>query len=134
MNKLSRVYVKTALCFLLLGMLTGLHMSSAKHLAAGSMHPPYIVAHTHLLMIGFFLLTSMGVALWKLPEAPAGSRYKEGVAWLAFALLVPGSIARFVLEIWLGYYPAEHGEPIPIAIFCVSCLQVGAVGLFIWNL
>ena len=44
------------------------------------------------------------------------------------------SIARFLLEIWLGYYPAAHGEPIPIAIFSVSCVQVGALTLFIWNL
>lgn len=134
MNKISRVYIKTALVFLLLGVFTGLHISSAKHLAAGSTHPPYIVAHTHLLMIGFFLLTGMGIALWKLPEAPAGSRYKEGIAWLVFLLLVPGSVARFLLEIWIGYYPAAHGEPIPIAIFAVSCLQVGALALFVWNL
>lgn len=134
MNKLSRVYIKTALLFLLMGVLTGLHISSAKYLAAGSTFPPYIVAHTHMLMIGFFLLTGMGVALWKLPDAPAGSRYREGIAWLVFFLLVPGSVLRYVFEIWLGYYPSDQLQPIPIAVFSVSCVQVGALCLFIWNL
>lgn len=134
MNKISRVYIKTALWFLLLGIFTGLHISSAKHLAAGSTHPPYVVAHTHILMIGFFLLTGMGIALWKLPEAPANSRYKESIAWLVLFLIVPSSIARYLLEIWIGYYPAGPGAPIPIAIFSVSCGQVTALSLFVWNL
>ncbi len=134
MPRISRVYLKTALAFLLLGVFTGLHISSAKHLAAGSTHPPYVVAHTHILMIGFFLMSAMGVALWKLPDAPANSRYRVGLAWAVYAMLVPSSIARFLLEIWLGYYPAAHGEPIPSAIFGVSCVQVLALTLFVWNL
>ena len=70
----ARYFLKTAIWFLVLGVLTGLHMSSAKHLDAGGMHWPYVVAHTHLILIGFFLMGTMGSAIWLLPSPPPGSR------------------------------------------------------------
>ena len=77
MPPLARRYLRTAIAFLVLGVLTGLHMSSARHLSAGGFHASYIVAHTHVVLIGFVVMAVMALCLWKLPAAKprvAGSR------------------------------------------------------------
>ncbi len=107
MPPLARLYLKTAFAFGILGVLTGMHMSSALHMQAGNMHRWYISAHTHVMLVGFALLAANSLALCLLPSAPANSRHRHAWDVLAYWLITLGTLVRFALESALGYFPEE---------------------------
>lgn len=132
MPALARRYLKTAILLGVLGILTGMHMSSAVHLGAGAMHRYYTSAHTHLMLVGFSLMVGMGVALWKLPEPRAGSRHRPLFDELAYWIIVAGTLVRFTLECWIGYLepePTWMHETITVA----SIAQGSGLILFLLN-
>lgn len=130
MPTLPRLFLRTGILFLVLGVLTGLHMSSALHLRAGVMHYHYGSAHTHVLLIGFLLSTLVGVALWKLPEAPGEStRAFERLAYFGITL---GTAARFLTEVVLGYFELEWMHALVFATSCVQALGILAACSAIW--
>lgn len=98
---LAARYFKAGLLYLALGVMTGLHMAMAHHFEMGQMHPYYIPAHTHVLLIGFLLMTLMGAAVWKLP--PATSAWSGRLSTLAYWGLSLGTLERYAAETWLGY-------------------------------
>jgi hypothetical protein len=108
MPPLARRFFKTAILFGILGILTGMHMSSAQHLGAGAMHRFYVSAHTHVMLVGFSLMVGLGVALWKLPQARAGSFHRPFLDGISYWLISAGTLVRFVMETWIGY---EDPEP-----------------------
>lgn len=133
MPPLARRFLKTSFLFGGLAILTGMHMGSALHLRAGEMHRYYLSAHTHLVLVGFFLMMWMALLLWKLPEAPAGSRYKPGLMPVVYWALTLSSIARFLGESALGYFAPEP-EWLHQAVFAASIVQGTSVIAFLVNL
>jgi len=107
MPPLARRFLKTAIAFGILGILTGMHMSSAEHLGAGDMHRFYITAHTHIMLIGFSLMVGMGIGLWKLPEAGKSRFHRPAFDVLAYWLVTLGTLTRFSFEVWIGYLDPE---------------------------
>lgn len=107
MPPLARLYLKTAFALGILGVLTGMHMSSAIHLNAGSMHRWYISAHTHIMLVGFALMASNSLALCLLPSPPEKSFNNPRWDVLAYWFITLGSLVRFVFESAIGYYPEE---------------------------
>lgn len=103
MPPLAARYLRTALAFLVLGVLTGLHMATAHHFGLGEMHPYYVPAHTHVLLIGFLLMALMGVALWKLPAPARASAARERLARACYWALTLGTLLRYTAETTLGY-------------------------------
>jgi len=122
MPPLARLYLKTSFAFGILGVATGMHMSSALHLHSGSMHRWYLSAHTHLLLVGFALLAADSLALCLLPAAPPGSRHRPGFDRLAYWIITLSTAGRFGLESALGYFASE---PVWMhqAIFAISTAQ-----------
>jgi heme/copper-type cytochrome/quinol oxidase subunit 1 len=133
MPPLARRFLKTAFLFGALGIMTGMHISSALHLQAGDTHRYYISAHTHLVLVGFVLMMCMAGLLWKLPPAPEGSRYKPGLMPVVYWLLVSCTLGRYLLESGIGYMEPEP-DWLHQLIFYVSCLQGLAVITFFVNL
>ncbi len=133
MPPLVRRYFKTSFFFGGLGIMTGMHMASALHLGAGSLHRYYHSAHTHMVLVGFFMMMWMGVLLWKLPAAPANSRYKPGLMTLVYWITTITTIVRYTLEAAIGYIQPEP-DSMHMAIFLVSMVQGVAVIAFLVNL
>ena len=104
MPPLARRYLKTAVAFTILSVLTGMHMSSAIHIGSGVMHRWYVSAHTHLVLVGGMALAVCGVALWKLPPAPRERPRLDGAL---YGLLVLSTLVRFAGECTLGYLAPE---------------------------
>ena len=126
MHPLARRCLRTSLVFLVLGVATGLHMSSAMHLGAGVMHSYYVPAHTHVLLVGFLLLALAGAALWRLPEREPR---REGWNELAYWCTTLGTACRYLGEVGLGYRSARW---ISIAVFAASCVQASGLLVFCW--
>ncbi|MFO1011534.1 MAG: hypothetical protein U1F29_15850 [Planctomycetota bacterium] len=132
MPAITRRYLKTSIVFLVFGMLVGLHIGAAEYAGWGTLRQPYIVAHTHLLLIGFLLMLIMGVAQWMFPKpAESDTRHKPERAVLAWWLLTIGVSARATGEFVSAYVSSRT---LGIAIFAAACLEVLAVIVFFVNL
>jgi uncharacterized membrane protein YidH (DUF202 family) len=128
MPPLVRRFIKTAFGFLIFGIAIGLHVSAAEYLGFGVERHGYIVAHTHMILIGFALMAIMGVALWMFPKPAEGdTRYKPERMVLVYWLVTFGAIARASCEILHEYF-AWNG--FGIGVFCASSIEAVAVLLF----
>jgi membrane associated rhomboid family serine protease len=68
MHSLVRRFLKTAIIFLVIGLLLGLWMMVERELG-GHVSGPYAVsAHTHAILVGFVMMMILGVALWLFPR------------------------------------------------------------------
>ena len=99
MHILVRLYLRTAFVFLALGLLTGLYLE-VQLTTGGTVSHGMIVAHVHLLLVGFMVMMIVGTALWLFPRSgrrePIGP-YHNLVAF-AYVLLTLGTLARAATE------------------------------------
>ena len=100
MDRVSVVFVRAALVWLLLGFGLGALMLSDAVLP-GHWHVWFAPTHGHMLFVGWFLQFAIGVGYWllprkRLPALPLG--YHEGRALLAIALLNGGLLLRVIAE------------------------------------
>jgi hypothetical protein len=125
---ISRRYLKASIVFLVFGLLLGLHIGAAEYAGWGTLRPPYIVAHTHVLLVGFLLMLIMGVAQWMFPRlAGSGPVADARAATVAWWMLVIGVVVRTTGEILSAYFLARA---IGYATFAAACLEVAGVVLF----
>ncbi len=99
MHIIVRLYLRTAFTFLILGLLTGLWLE-IQATTGGTVSHGMIVAHVHLLLVGFMVMMIVGTALWLFPRSgrrePIGP-YHNLVAF-AYVLLSAGTLVRAVTE------------------------------------
>jgi len=95
MPLISRVYVRTALVFLLAGLTMLLVATISGMPWAIILLPTYL----HLFTVGFMTFTIAGVALWMFPrhtkEMPRGS---EPLCWASYGFMTLGLVIRAVAE------------------------------------
>ncbi len=129
MLTLHRIFIKTALLYLLSGFLLGALLLLGK----GGWFVPtlpevYVTLHTHLIAVGFFLMLVMGVAYWMFPRLPGTTPQmaaRDPLAWVSYVLLNGGLLLRVVFEPML---PAPAARP---AMLISAIAQVGAVLFFL---
>ncbi len=99
MHIVVRLYLRTAFLFLILGLLTGLWLEF-QMTTGGTISHGMVVAHVHLLLVGFMVMMIVGTALWLFPRSgrrePIGP-YHNLVAF-AYVLLTVGTLARAATE------------------------------------
>ncbi|MBI4501733.1 MAG: hypothetical protein HY700_11290 [Gemmatimonadetes bacterium] len=100
MHTLVRRYIKTAIAFLVIGLLLGGWMIVERELGGGGVHPHLVSAHTHILLIGFVMFMILGVGQWIFPRPAAGdTRYRPLAAESAYWILLLTTSARSVAEV-----------------------------------
>jgi heme/copper-type cytochrome/quinol oxidase subunit 1 len=100
MTSLVRRFLKTGICFLLLGLLLGGWMMLRRELAASSPSAYLVSAHTHAILVGFVMMMILGVALWMFPRPAKGdTQYRPAMAEAAYWLLAAGTLARVLGEL-----------------------------------
>ena len=70
MPPLVRRFLKTAIVFLLVGIVLGLYMPARRDLAGIWATPWWTSAHTHAILVGFVMMMIAGVALCMFPAPP----------------------------------------------------------------
>lgn len=106
MPALVRRYIKTAFIFFLLGMLVGAVMSVSQGLLGRAVAPLLVVAHVHVLLVGFVLLLIIGVATWMFPRpAKEATRYRPELAEAIYWILTLATALRFTAEVVAAYRP-----------------------------
>lgn len=100
MTSLVRRFLKTAILFLVLGLLLGGWMMASRELAGRSPSSYAVSAHTHAILVGFVMMMILGVALWMFPRpAKDDTQYRPAVAETAYWLLAIGTLARVLGEL-----------------------------------
>jgi len=99
MHFLVRLYLKTAFAFLVLGLVGGLWVEY-QLTTGGVVSHEMIVAHVHLLLVGFLLMMVFGVAFWLFPRSGRGQPIGPYPALVAsaYVLLTAGTLIRAVTE------------------------------------
>jgi heme/copper-type cytochrome/quinol oxidase subunit 1 len=104
MHSLVRRYIKTAVGFLVAGILLGLWMLARRELDNRFPTSYEVSAHTHLILVGFVMMMIFGVALWLFPRPDrSDDRYRPERAEAAYWMLTLGTIARAAGELIRSY-------------------------------
>jgi hypothetical protein len=131
MPLLSRLFIKVAFLYLVVGLVLGVGIAAARYgggpwwaLALG---PAWI----HVLVVGWLTQLIFGVAFWLFPrysrDRPFGA---EGLAWVAFFLLNAGLVARTIAEPVAG--GQSSGSIVLVGSAVGQALGVLAYTVYIW--
>lgn len=97
MLRIHRLFIKTALVYLVLGVMAGAWMLLRQ---AGVPLPAVAnlyTVHIHLIGLGFFMMMVCGVALWMFPRQSGESREqaaRDPLAWTSYYLITIGLAVR----------------------------------------
>lgn len=108
MPPITRVFVKAALAYFVVALITGFLLVAPPWLPlpawVGALNPVYF----HLFMVGWVTQLIIGVAYWMFPkfsrEQPRGS---DALAWSAFGLINVGLALRIIAEPANALAPGE---------------------------
>lgn len=102
---LTRLFLRTALLYLVLALVAGVLAAAGPVDALGVNIPAMRPVYFHLLMVGWVTQLIIGVALWMFPkfsrERPRGS---DALTWATYILINAGLVLRVVAE------PASAGS------------------------
>ena len=132
MNALVRRFIKTALIFLAIGLITGAYMLLRRELC-GIWPLQYMVsAHTHVVFVGFVMFMILGVALWLFPKPLRNdSRYRTGLIETVYWLLLTGTLLRFLGELAKAYY---NMPLLTWLVVLAGLTQVMSLLLYVWTM
>jgi hypothetical protein len=132
MFTMVRVYIKTAIVFLIAGLLLGTVLLIRRELYGIWASGPLLSAHTHALLLGFGLFLIMGVALWLFPKPAADDqRYTPARIKTAYWLLMPATAIRFLSEI---VRPLVAAEWLAWPIILTGLTQFSAIALYFYTM
>ena len=95
-----RYFVKTSIIFLLIGIITGLYLLIAQSYFDSWPHPDLVSAHTHIILVGSFMMMIMGVALWFFPRPEKDDKlYKPDLILTTYFLITTSTLIRFVSQV-----------------------------------
>jgi len=125
---LVRRYIKTAIAFLLVGLLTGGWMVVRRELWLRAPTAYEVSAHTHALLVGFVMMMILGVALWLFPRPDReDTRYSPTIAEAAYWLVTLGTAGRTLGEL---LRPSVPSLALRWAVVVFSLAQVAGIALF----
>lgn len=132
MPPVVRRYIKTSFIFFFLGLLVGAFITVNQGLLGREVPLLLIVAHTHVLLVGFVLMMIIGVATWMFPRLTQGdTRYRPGMAEAIYWIMTLSTALRFAAEI-LGAYRPGSGFKLLVTVGGLG--QILAGFLFVLNI
>lgn len=120
MPALTRVYLKSALLYLVAALSVGLLTARSAWLPSPWLPAGLTPVYFHLLMVGWVTLLIIGMAHWMFPrytrEQPRG---RVWLMWAAFGLLNAGLLLRVVAEPLHGLQPGPWPWGLLLAVAAV---------------
>jgi heme/copper-type cytochrome/quinol oxidase subunit 1 len=137
MYTLVRRYLKTAVAFLVVGLLIGTWLIARRELAGAAPDQYLVSAHTHALFVGFVMMMIMGVALWLFPRPEKSDvRYDPKLVALAYWLLTAGTATRVGGEICRSSLAGMNFSSLWLrgAIVAAGFVQAIGIGVFFFTM
>ena len=128
---IHRLFIKTALVYLVLGVMAGAWMLLRQ---AGAPLPEVTnlpTVHIHLLGLGFFMMMVCGVALWLFPRKSGETRQeaaRDPLAWTTYYLITIGLAVRCLTLL----LPAVLGNVVLGISAVVQFAGVASFAIAIW--
>ncbi|HEY6110863.1 MAG TPA: hypothetical protein VIV56_18320 [Gemmatimonadales bacterium] len=121
-------FIRAALAYLLAGFTLGALLLAAKGLPLPLGVWRWLPVHFELLLVGWFVQLVMGVAYWIFPRfgMTRAARGREGLAWLALALLNGGIWAVSVAVLYGPATLAVIGRAMEVLAAATMALNVWA--------
>lgn len=127
-----RYFVKTAVVFLIVGILSGLYMSLAKNVFHSVYGPQLESAHAHIILVGSVMMMIMGVALWFFPRAEkTDTKYNPVLILVTYWMMTIATAMRFVFQSAAGFVYIDW---INVMISIMSAFQVIAIITFFFSM
>jgi heme/copper-type cytochrome/quinol oxidase subunit 1 len=134
-HSLVRRFIKTAIGFLILGLLLGGWMIVRRELFGRAPSAYEISAHTHLLLVGFVMTMILGVALWLFPRPDrSDNRYRPALAAAAYWLLTAGTVVRAASELAHDSAGGAWATRVQWLIVTSSFAQIAALVIFFYTM
>jgi heme/copper-type cytochrome/quinol oxidase subunit 1 len=132
MGALVRRYLKTAVVFLFVGLISGGALLVRREVAGLYPSPMLVSAHAHVILVGFVMMMILGVAQWMFPrlpreDGPAQPRAPE----IAYWILTVGTTLRFAAEV--ARAGTEAGI-VRLAVVTGGLSQIAGLALFFYGL
>lgn len=132
MYSLVRRYIKTAIAFLMFGLLIGGWMIIRRELWQRQPSEYEISAHTHTVFVGFIMMMILGVALWLFPRPDkTDTRYRPSLVETAYWLLTVGTAARTIAEL---LRPALAAAFVRWLIVVCGLAQIAGLAVFFYTM
>jgi heme/copper-type cytochrome/quinol oxidase subunit 1 len=132
MPPLVRRYLKTAVGFLIFGVVLGVYMLAERELRGTWPTPWWTSAHTHAILVGFVMMMILGVALWMFPRPTRDDRqFDPRLAEIAYWLLALGTAARIGGEL---LRPVRAGPAIRWSVVIAGGAQALGLVVFFWTM
>ncbi|HWP84048.1 MAG TPA: hypothetical protein VNN17_02570 [Terriglobia bacterium] len=131
MLRIHRLFIKTAIVYLALGVMAGAWMLLRQ---AGVPLPEVLnlyTVHVHLVGVGFFLMMVCGVALWMFPRKSGETRQeaaRDPLAWSCYYLITIGLAVRCLALL----LPGVFGKAVLGASAVLQFAGVAAFVVAIW--
>ena len=123
---IHRLFIKTALVYLVLGGIAGAWMLLRQAGAPLSEIENLYTVHIHLLGLGFFMMMVCGVAFWMFPRKAGESREqaaRDPLAWTCYYLITIGLAVRCLALL----LPQVLG---PMVLGASAVVQAGGLATF----
>jgi cbb3-type cytochrome oxidase subunit 1 len=132
MHILVRLYLRTAFFFLALGLLGGLWVE-VQLTTGGTISHGMVIAHVHVLLVGFLLMMIFGVAYWLFPRAGRGQPIGPypNLVGFAYVLMTAGTMIRAATEFLDVQLDAPAWGYVRLG---ASASQVAGIVIAIWTL
>jgi hypothetical protein len=124
MPTLSRFYTRSALIYLGIGFTLGALILSAKAGMGDLRAWAWLRVHIVMLVNGWLIQLSLGVAYWILPRIQQSDRGRSRWAWSSFIVMQTGLVLNAISGVGL-WLPELYGCFVPALL-----LQLCAIGLF----
>lgn len=135
MHSLVRRFIKTAIGFLILGLLVGGWMIVRRELFGRAPSAYEVSAHTHLLLVGFVMTMILGVALWLFPRPDKSDRrYRPALTESAYWLLTAGTLVRAASELSHDSASGAGVTRVQWLIVISSMTQIAALVIFFYTM
>jgi len=126
----ARYFIKTSIAFLVVGLLTGLHMTLATNVFKKGYGAELISAHTHVILVGSVIMMIMGVALWFFPRPEkTDTHYNPTNILIAYWIMTIATSLRYVFQVSAAYAEADW---VKVMIAAASTLQIIAIIYFFY--
>jgi heme/copper-type cytochrome/quinol oxidase subunit 1 len=123
---IHRMFIKTALVYLVLGVMAGAWMLLQQAGLGLPQVPNLFTVHIHLLGLGFFMMMVCGVALWMFPRKSGDTREqaaRDPLAWTSYYLITIGLALRCLALLLPGIFGS-------VVLGASAVLQAGGVVAF----